>query len=146
MNHSLKASSHRSEYELTVGNHTHPLDRRRSWILFADSKGFGSSFLVWIFLNHFVYESVGLQRLLLVVNLWILTLFQRFFIFRVCWFEAKLFESAMDLRRFGFNDVFKQERGKFQFSPVFVSEIWTEILGNSWIWFCFIDFWLEFRK
>jgi len=147
MNRSLKASSHRSEYELTIDNHIRPLDRRKSWVLLTDSKGFGSSFPAWIFLNHFVYESVGLQRLLLVVNPWILTLFRKFsFVFRVCWFEPKLFESAVDLRRFRFNDASKQERGEFRFLPVFISEIWTEILGNSWIGFCFVNFWLEFRK
>jgi len=50
--------------------------------------------------------------------------------FRVSWFWTKLFESSTDLHRFGFVNVLEQERGKFQYSPVFYSEIRTVIFRN----------------
>jgi len=79
-----------------------------------------------------------------VVTPWIITFFRKFsFILRVCWFEPKLFESAMDLRWFGFTDVFKQKKEVSLWSFTwFYSEIWIRIFGVPWFgsvlhWFLF---------
>jgi len=141
--HGLNASFRCSKHESIIKNHMHPVNQCRSWSFFTVFKRF------WFFCsnlcsNENFCEFEGLQRLILVVNHEIFYGFQSFLGFHD--FEQKLFESSTDLHRFVFVNVLEQERGKFQYSPVFYSEIRTGIFRNLWIWFCFVDFWLEFRK
>ena len=58
-------------------------------------------------------------------------------------FLNRTFWTPTDLRWFGLVDVLEYERGKFQCSPVFYSEIRTRIFRILWIWFCFVDFGLK---
>jgi len=92
-------------------------------------KRFFSVFLFKSFLNEFFCGFVGLQRLILVVNHGIFTVFKEFLGFHD--FEQNSFELLRIYIDFGFVDVLEQERGRFTYSPVFYSEIRTGIFKNS---------------
>jgi len=139
MNHSLNVSSRCSKHESITRNRMHPLNQRRSWIFFfTDFKWFWFFLLFKSLFWWNPYGFLGLQRLIHVVNHEILYGFEIFLGFQFFW--TKFYWTPTDLHWFRLVDVLEYEWGKFRFSPVFYSEIWTGIFKISSILILFVDF------